>query len=218
MKEHENGKPSIPSYTWLLSRRPNFMASFMHPLRQEAVQHLTLKKGDRVLDVGCGTGASFPYLVQAVGNLGEVVGVEISPDMAVQARKRVQTQGWSNVHVLEDAAHTVKLSGRFDGLLLFAAHEVLTSGLALDHLLAYLQEDARVVAFGAKYSSGRRGVLVNLLWGFMTRHLLPPSSAPIDEYPWRLLEERIGMLHKEERAHGFMYLVWGSLHPTEVPL
>jgi SAM-dependent methyltransferase len=218
MQERENENPSIAPYTWLLSRRPNFMASFTHPLRQEAVHHLALSKGHRALDVGCGTGASFPYLVEAVGNLSEVVGVEISPEMAAQARKRVQNQGWSNVHVLEGAAHTVELTGRFDGLLLFAAHEVLTSALALDHLLAYLQEDAHVVAFGAKYSSSGRGVLINPLLGAIMRHLLPSSSASIDEHPWRLLEERIGTLHKEERAHGLMYLVWGSLRPTKGPL
>ena len=153
MKERENEKPSIPPYTWFLSRRPNFMASFTHPLRREAVQHLELEKGDRVLDIGCGTGASFPYLVQVVGLLGEVVGVEISPAMVAQARKRVEDHEWSNVNVLEGAAQSVKLTGSFDGLLLFAAHEVLTSPLALDHLLPYLKEDARVVAFGAKPSS-----------------------------------------------------------------
>lgn len=218
MKESKNRNPSIPPYTWLLTRWPNFMASFTRPLRQEAVQRLALRKGDRVLDVGCGSGMSFPYLVHAVGNLGEVVGVEISPDSAGQARKRVETNGWSNIHVLVDAAQSVKLTGRFDGVLLFAAHEVLTSPLALDHLLPYLQEDARVVAFGAKYSSARTGALFNPLLGFMTRHLLPSSSAPIDEQPWRFLEERIGTLHKAERVHGFMYLVWGSLHTTEGPL
>ena len=218
MKEPENRNPSIPPYTWFLTRWPNFMASFTHPLRQEAVGHLALKKGDRVLDAGCGTGMSFPYLANAVGERGEVVGVEISPDVAAQARKRVEHHGWSNVHVLVDAAQTVKLTGRFDGLLLFAAQEVLTSPLALDHLLPYLQEDARVVAFGAKCSSTRLGVLFNPVLSFMTRQLLPSSSAPIDEHPWRILEERIGPLHKEERFHGFMYLVWGSLHPTEGPV
>src|SRR6266568_98893 len=172
MKEPENRNPSIPPYTWLLSRWPNFMASFTQSLRQEAVEHLQLKNGDRVLDVGCGTGMSFPYLVNAVGDRGEVVGVEISPDIAAQARKRVEHHGWSNVHILVDAAQTVKLS------------------------------------------SARTAVLLNPLLGEITRHLLPSSSAPIDEHPWRWLEERIGTLHKEERLHGFFYLVWGSLPLT----
>jgi protein-L-isoaspartate O-methyltransferase len=211
MKAHENNHSSLPPYTWLLARWPNFMASFTHPLRQEAVGHLQLRNGDRVLDGGCGTGMSFPYLVQAVGEGGEVVGVEISPAMAAQARQRVAQHGWGNVHILVDAAQTVQLTGRFDALLLFGAQEILTAPLALDHLLAYLKEDARVVAFGAKFSPTRLGVLFNPLLGFMTRQLLPASSVPIDEHPWRLLEERLGTLHKAERVHGFFYLVWGAL-------
>ena len=153
MDQRENRKSSLPPYTWFLSRRPNFMASRIHSLRKSAVEHLALQKGDRVLDVGCGTGASFPYLVQAVGSSGEVVGVEISPDMARQARKRVESHGWGNVRVLENAAQTVHLTDQFDGLLLFAAHEIVTSPDALDHLLTSLHEDAHVVAFGAKRSS-----------------------------------------------------------------
>jgi demethylmenaquinone methyltransferase/2-methoxy-6-polyprenyl-1,4-benzoquinol methylase len=215
MDKGENRKSSIPPYTWLLSRRPNFMASFTHSLRKVAVEHLELQKGDRVLDVGCGTGASFPYLVQAVGTSGEVVGVEISPDMAVQARKRVESHRWGNVCVLEDAAQTVQLAGQFDGLLLFAAHEVFTSLDALDHLLVSLQKDAHVVAFGAKRSSRHLGILFNPLLSFITHHLLPSSTSPIDDQPWRLLEERLGELHKQERVYGFMYLVCGSFHTTD---
>ncbi len=215
MNQHENRKSSIPPYTWLLSRRPNFMASWIHALRKVAVEHLELQKGDRILDVGCGTGASFPYLVQAVGTSGEVVGVEISLDMARQARKRVESHGWSNVHVLEDAAQTVHLAGQFDGLLLFAAHEVLSSPDALDHLLASLQKNAHVVAFGAKRSSRQLGMLFNPLLSFITHHLLPSSTAPIDDQPWRLLKERLQEFHQQEHAYGFMYLVWGSFHLSE---
>ncbi len=214
MKEQntQNAQGSIPRYTRLLSRRPNFLASFIRPLRQEAVTHMHLQSGARVLDVGCGTGASFPSLVQAVGQEGEVVGVEISPDMAAQARKRIEQEGWNNVHVLEGNAQTIALSGTFDGLLLFAAHEVLTSREALDHLLPHLKDAGCIVAFGAKLSTGRMARLLNPLVRTFTCALLPASGAPFDEHPWQLLEERTGTLQTEERVGGFMYLVWGSLH------
>jgi ubiquinone/menaquinone biosynthesis C-methylase UbiE len=42
--------------------------------------------GDRVLDVGCGPGGSFPYLVHAVGQSGQVIGVEISPEISINAK------------------------------------------------------------------------------------------------------------------------------------
>jgi demethylmenaquinone methyltransferase/2-methoxy-6-polyprenyl-1,4-benzoquinol methylase len=44
-------------------------------LRRLTVQQLRLRGGATVLDVGCGTGASFPFLVAAVGPAGRIVGV-----------------------------------------------------------------------------------------------------------------------------------------------
>jgi cyclopropane fatty-acyl-phospholipid synthase-like methyltransferase len=139
--QQENVPPSyIPRYTWLLSRYPNFLAPFTHALREVAVRHLCLEPGNRILGVGCGTGTSFPFLVQAVGPEGEVVGVEISPNMAASAKKRIEQEEWNNVRVAVGPAQTTPLPGTFDGLLLFAAHEVLTSPEALDHLLAHLKK------------------------------------------------------------------------------
>jgi ubiquinone/menaquinone biosynthesis C-methylase UbiE len=69
---------------------PNFDVFFMKPFRRKAVQLLQLNPGDRVLDGGCGPGGSFPYLVEAVGPSGEVVGVEISPEIAINARWRIE--------------------------------------------------------------------------------------------------------------------------------
>ena len=199
----------IPRYVWLLSRYPNFLASFIRPLREVAVRHLCLEPGSRVLDVGCGTGSSFPFLVQAVGPDGEVVGVEISPDLAGIARKRIEQEEWNNVHVAVGPAQTIALPGTFDGLLLFAAHEVLTSPEALDHLLAHLNQGGRIVAFGAKLSISRHGRLLNPLLRLLTYSLLPASSARVDARPWRFLEDRIGKLHVEEHMAGLSYLVWG---------
>ena len=88
---------------------------------------LWLDSGSRVLDVGCGTGASFPFLVQAVGPEREVVGVEISPDLAAIAKKRIEQETWNNVHVAVGPAQTIGLPRKFDSMLLFAAHQVLTS-------------------------------------------------------------------------------------------
>jgi SAM-dependent methyltransferase len=208
--QQEDAPPSlIPRYTWLLSRYPDFLASFTRPLREVAVGHLCLVPGSRVLDVGCGTGASFHFLAEAVGTEGEVVGVEISQDLAAIARKRIEQEKWKNIHVAVGPAQTIPLAGRFDGLLLFAAHEVLTSPEALDHLLLHLKKQGSIVAFGAKLSNSRRGRLVNPLLRLLTQTLLPTSSAPVDAHPWRFLDDRTGKLQIEERMAGLLYLVWG---------
>ena len=77
-----------------------------------------------MLDAGCGPGGTFSYLAEAVGTSGEVVGIEISPEVAINANKRIQVRRWSHVQVVQGDAKTVTLNGEFDGLVLFAAPDV----------------------------------------------------------------------------------------------
>lgn len=57
---------------------------------------LDLKKDDRVLEIGTGSG----YQAAILGQLTkEVYSVEIVPELAEQAKKRLQTLGYKNVHV-----------------------------------------------------------------------------------------------------------------------
>jgi ubiquinone/menaquinone biosynthesis C-methylase UbiE len=89
-------KDLTPPYGYLIRLFrpfPDFDPPFIKPVRQKAVELLHLKAGDRVLDVGCGPGGSFPYLVHAVGQSGEVVGIEISPEISAGARRRIAKKG-----------------------------------------------------------------------------------------------------------------------------
>src|SRR5437870_3019141 len=156
----EKRKDLTPPYgrlARLLRPFPDFDPSFIKPVRQKAVELLDLKEGDRVLDVGCGPGGSFPYLVRAVGQSGQVVGVEISPEISINARRRIDKNGWRNVRVIEATAQDVHLTGTFNGVLMFAAADVYASEEALENIFPYLRENARVVAFGAKLSRHRVG-------------------------------------------------------------
>jgi SAM-dependent methyltransferase len=123
---------------------PDFDPPFIKPVRQKAVELLHLNAGDRVLDVGCGPGDSFPYLVHAVGQSGQVLGVEISPEISINAKRRITKNGWSNVQVIEAAAQDVHLTGLFDGLLMFAAPDVYASEEALENIVPHLRKNARV--------------------------------------------------------------------------
>lgn len=108
----------------LLRPFPDFDFGFIKPVRARAAALLELTEGARVLDVGCGPGGSFPFLRAAVGDTGEVVGVEISPDVAVNANRRIARHGWRNVRVLTAPAQTVALTGLYDGLHMFGAPDV----------------------------------------------------------------------------------------------
>jgi demethylmenaquinone methyltransferase/2-methoxy-6-polyprenyl-1,4-benzoquinol methylase len=212
----EKRKDLTPPYghlARLLRPFPDFDPAFIKPVRQKAVQLLNLKEGDRVLDVGCGPGGSFPYLVRAVGKSGQVVGVEISPEISINARRRIEKNGWRNVEVIEASAQEVHLTGTFNGLLMFAAADVYASEEALENIFSHLNEKARVAAFGAKLSSSRFGKILNPFLRLLFN--LSFSTTPRPDYePWRSLAKRVEKLNVEEYFFGLMFLTSGSVVAT----
>jgi SAM-dependent methyltransferase len=80
-------------------------AAFTAKLREVA----GLRRGDRVLDVGCGCGTTTLFAADAVGAEGSVVGIDVSVPMVARASER--SAGRANVsYLLADAA-----GFRFDG-------------------------------------------------------------------------------------------------------
>jgi hypothetical protein len=147
-------------------------------------------------------------LVDAVGPSGEVVGVEISPEIVINAKRRIEENRWSNVQVIEADARTATLKGKFNGLLSFAAADIYASSQAVANLFPYLNDDARVVAFGAKLSHRRVGKVLNLL--FRSLWKLSFSSTPaLNHEPWAPLKNRVDELHVQEYFFGCMFLAWG---------
>lgn len=210
MGNHERTPPYFRYLVHLIRPFPNFDFFFIKSLRRKAVCLLQLKPSDRVLDVGCGPGGSFPYLADAVGPSGEIVGVEISPEVAVNGRRRIEKNQWRNVQVIEGDARTVKLQDAFDGLLMFAAADAYASPQALANLFPYLKDNARVVAFGAKLSHRRSGKVLNPLLRFLWK--LSFSSTPAVNYePWEPLKDWLGEFHVEEYFFGCMFLAWASI-------
>jgi ubiquinone/menaquinone biosynthesis C-methylase UbiE len=177
-------------------------------LRAQAVQRLQLQPDSRVIDAGCGNGGSFPFLLKQIGPTGEVVGIEISHEMAERARLRIQKNGWHNISLVEDSALTAPLSGVFDALLLFAAHEISTSPEMLAHLLASLKAGGRVVAFSTRLTAPLLGWFTNPFFRMISKKWLP-GSTPIDPQPWRTLAAQLDQVQVEMRLGGAMYLVSG---------
>jgi phosphatidylethanolamine/phosphatidyl-N-methylethanolamine N-methyltransferase len=209
MADHDDRTPPYVRYLARLIRPfPNFDFFFMKSMRQRVINALQLLPGSRALDVGCGPGGSFPYLVESVGPDGEVVGVEISPEVVINAKRRIEANGWKNVQVVEGDARTVSLNGKFDGLGLFAAPDVYASPEALANLLPYLKEDARVVIFGGKLSHRRSAGALNVLFRSLMK--LSFSSTPrLNHEPWCVLENRLIETDVREYFFGCMFIFSG---------
>jgi len=87
----------------------------LSPLGLRAISALHPKPGERILDVGCGAGQTCAQLADAVGDAGEVVGVDIAPLLLCVARERAAAH--PNVSFIEGDAQTVRLpAGRFDAI------------------------------------------------------------------------------------------------------
>ena len=190
---------------------PDFDFFFVKPLRQRAVQKLGLKPGDRVLDLGCGPGGSFPYLVDAVAQSGQVVGVEISPQAAINAQRRIRKHGWTNVRVLRADAQEVELEGRFDAVLMFGAPDIYASPRVLANLVPHLRKDARFVAFGAKLVRRPWAKLINPVFRFLFSKATFVSTPQLDFEPWKPLEHDAASFAHEEYFFGWMFLAWGVI-------
>ena len=68
--------------------------------RRETVNALSLKQGDTVIDLACGTGLNFPFLYDAVGQEGKIIGGDLTDSMLEQAEVRVRENGWRNVELV----------------------------------------------------------------------------------------------------------------------
>ena len=191
-----------------IAHLPDVLFSFTFPIRRMAVQNLALRPGDRVLDVGCGTGPNFPLLAEAVGPEGEVVGFDLSPDMIRVARRRIERIGWKNVTALEAAAEEVDLPGDFHGVILFAMHDVLTSDAALRNVLRHLVPGGRIVAVGPKLSHHKVGRLASPFIRLLYSRFAA-SSEDMDQ-PWHRLESQIGQMDIRDLALGMIYLARGA--------
>ena len=83
---NESGLP-LNAIEWLVTHHNSKIVE-----REHMVRDLQLKKGSYVVDAGCGPGLWTPLLTRAIGPLGRITGVDISPAALITAQQRSQGQ------------------------------------------------------------------------------------------------------------------------------
>lgn len=172
------------------------------PARRRAVAALGLKPGDTVLEMGAGTGRNFPYLLEAVGPSGTIIGVDASPVMLAEARKLIERQGWSNVELLEQDAAQLDVDRDVDGVLFSLSYSAMPEPRpALARAWERLRPSSRVVVLDMGLTQGGPYRLLDPIARLLVKY------APGDAYsdPWKDLAN-YGPVETKRFLLGFFYV------------
>ena len=132
-----------------------------HRLRHKSVRRLALRPGETVLEVGCGTGRNLPLLCDAVGDDGQVIGVDASSGMLARAQQWVTRQHRQNVLLLQQDAAELTLPGPVDAALFSLSYSVLPDReTVLQKTWDALRPDGRLVIMDAGLPASPLGRLL----------------------------------------------------------
>jgi len=110
------------------------------PVVDVVMTRAALSPGERVLDLGTGTGAVAERAAEVVGPGGHVVGLDISLQMLASARARVVARGWTHVTLQEGRAEAIPADD--------SSFDVVLASLSLMYVIdreAAAREIARVL-------------------------------------------------------------------------
>jgi ubiquinone/menaquinone biosynthesis C-methylase UbiE len=151
--------------------------SFWNRFGQQTIDRLSLRSGDRVLDVCCGTGASAIPAAVSVGATGQVLGIDLAESLLELARNKSRQQGLENIEFRY---------GNFEDLGLpnesFDAIVCVFGIFFVPDMIAAVQELWRMVRPGGK--------LAITSWG-------EKVFEPANQFFWGAIEAERPDLHKK---------------------
>ncbi len=114
--------------------------------RRRAVARMGLQPNSDVLEVGCGTGLNFHYVIDELGADSRLVGLDFSADMLQRAERRVAQKGWSNVELVQGDATKLALGRAFDAILFAYSLTMIPDWpAAVDRAVEHLKPGGRLV-------------------------------------------------------------------------
>lgn len=87
------------------------LESMIAPIGDALIERAGFASGERVLDIGCGGGATSRTIAGLVGPKGGVLGVDVAPMLVAEAEKRAAKSGVANVSFVCADAAKVSLEG-----------------------------------------------------------------------------------------------------------
>ena len=181
--------------------------------RLRTVHALGLRPGDTVVDMACGTGLNFPLLEKAVGPGGRIIGVDLTDAMLAQARQRIETNGWSNVRLVQADAAEFEFPAQVDAIVsTYALSQVPECGEVIAHGAAALSPGGRWVVLDLKLPDRAPRRLAQL--GVAAVRPFASIEEWIARRPWEAIrtgmEDELADVTWTELCFGTAFLATGS--------
>jgi ubiquinone/menaquinone biosynthesis C-methylase UbiE len=131
---------------------------------------LQLQAGDTVVDLGCGPGSNFGLLSSRVGEPGRVVGYDLSEEMVKAARKRAESNGWTNIEVVRADVTEPLPQETFDAAVATLTLSTIPNPeVVVQHAYDGLVPGGRLLVLDARLPGGAVGRAVNPLLARLLR-------------------------------------------------
>jgi demethylmenaquinone methyltransferase/2-methoxy-6-polyprenyl-1,4-benzoquinol methylase len=88
--------------------------SYQRRVQALVVDRLNIKRGMKVLDLGCGTGWATLEIASRLEGTGKVVGLDLSEAMIEQARQKQPAFRYDNVEFVQESASSLSYDSCFD--------------------------------------------------------------------------------------------------------
>lgn len=184
--------------------------------REKAVNALALKRGDTVVEIGCGTGLNFALLHDAVGQEGKIIGVDLTDSMLSVARERIRERGWSNVELVQSDAGLFDFPSQVNGVIsTFAITLMPRYEDVIRASSEALLPCGRFVILDFKFPSNWLARLAPLL--VLT---LRPFGATVDlanRHPWEAMGKYLSHVSVAELYGGIAYIAMGERDKRMIP-
>ena len=184
VKAKGNGPEALKGEDWAGEMGAKWLANLerfegmIAPIGEALLNRADFKPGERVLDIGCGGGGTTIAIAQAVAPSGEVLGVDISPDLTTAATQRAEIADVSNISfICADAAAVQLADAPFDRLFSrFGSMFFADPYGAFANLRSQLRPGARIDL--AVWGPPRDNLWMMEMMGVVRRYVDVPPAIP----------------------------------------